>query len=285
MRSKSRALWERIGTCLGCDGDLLSAGDEEQHPDTDAYHYSDVFEVSTTAGSPLLSAHPDEVMYDEHVVVEGLSPFDPEDPIRQDSFVPRSARFYEDVSEAASPMIGGPSGGLMDVVEEDEERVSDSAKPEPVLTPAQVAGGRGDLVDPINKHASFTEEHHPELSGSLPEAKSARSKSFVGIQISTPPSLPLPPNNIHRPSSSIVLPGGLERGPGHPLFPTSFSTLSLAPTLPNNNPALKASLSFSQAHDARGGLPGNPAREALQKMMGWSSRKSRSGVSESEFTL
>jgi hypothetical protein len=277
VRARSEALWERIGVCLGCDGDLLNAGEMEIGT---AGHQtaalSDVFDASTTAGSPVLSAHPDEFINPaDHVWVEGLSATEPEemDPDHYPSFQERA------------PSIGsipGTPGGLMYVAEEEESQ-SDTKSP-PSLTPAQIAGGRGEPMDPFGKETSPNRNgRSKEVPGSIPLASvKSRAKSFVGVQISTTPSLPAPAS-VHRPSYSVLLPGGLERGPGHPLFPSSFSTLSLAPTLPNNNPALKASLSFSQAADAMGHhAHGNPARAAIQSMMGMNRKQSRSGLSESE---
>jgi hypothetical protein len=270
---------------LGCDGDLLNAGGEEPHT---GYALSDVFDASTTAGSPLLSAHPDDHFGFGHVWVEGLPAAEPEE-IEFDSAQATGPgqRHLDDMSLDGHSPLPGMSPALMDVVEEEESsplNAAGQATSKTSLTPAQIAGGRGELTDPFGKTSPTGANRRQDLPGSIsPESKTkVRAKSFVGVQISTSPSMP-GPQFVHRPSYSGLLPGGLERGPGHPLFPSSFSTLSIAPTLPNNNPALKASLSFSQASDAmQHSGQGNPARAALQSMMGFSRKKSRSGLSESE---
>jgi len=285
VRARSEALWERIGTCLGCDGDLLNAGGEEPHA---SYALSDVFDASTTAGSPLLSAHPDDHFGFGHVWVEGLPAAEPEE-IEFDSAQGTGfgQRHLDDMSLDGHSPLPGMSPALMDVVEEEEPsppNAGGQTTSKTSLTPAQIAGGRGEITDPFGKTSPTGANRQQDLPGSIsPESKAkVRAKSFVGVQISTSPSMP-GPQFVHRPSYSGLLPGGLERGPGHPLFPSSFSTLSIAPTLPNNNPALKASLSFSQASDAmQHSGQGNPARAALQSMMGFSRKKSRSGLSESE---
>lgn len=280
VRARSEALWERIGICLGCDGDLLNAGEQEPHLTTAAL--SDVFDGSTTAGSPILSAHPDDHFGFGHVWVEGLQAVEPEEMEMSDGSPVKMAE--ETASQDAQSPLPGMAPALMDVVEEEESPASEpSHKEKPSLTPAQIAGGRGELKDPFGKTSPTGPSRQTDLPGSLPDVKpKVRAKSFVGVQISTSPSLPSPAQ-VHRPSYSGLLPGGLERGPGHPLFPSSFSTLSIAPTLPNNNPALKASLSFSQASDAMNqSAHGNPARAALQSMLGFNRKQSRSGLSESE---
>lgn len=277
VRARSEALWERIGICLGCDGDLLNAGEQETHLTTAAL--SDVFDASTTAGSPILSAHPDDHFGFGQVWVEGLAAMEPEEIEMND------AKMVDDhlSHDGGHSPLPGMAPALMDVVEEEESSSTSDSASRPSLTPAQIAGGRGEPEDPFGAANSPGPNRQAELPGSMPESKpKVRAKSFVGVQISTSPSLPSPAL-VHRPSYSGLLPGGLERGPGHPLFPSSFSTLSIAPTLPNNNPALKASLSFSQASDAmHGGGHGNPARAALQSMLGFGRKQSRSGLSESE---
>ena len=281
VRARSEALWERIGTCLGCDGDLLNAGEQELNLTTAAL--SDVFDASTTAGSPILSAHPDDHFGFGHVWVEGLAAAEPEDIEMNDGSSTKIAE--ENASHDGHSPLPGIAPALMDVVEEEESSSNEPAS-KPTLTPAQIAGGRGELHDPFGKTSPPAPARQTDLPGSLTDVKpKVRAKSFVGVQISTSPSLPSPAQ-VHRPSYSGLLPGGLERGPGHPLFPSSFSTLSIAPTLPNNNPALKASLSFSQASDAMNQSGhGNPARAALQSMLGFPRKQSRSGLSESEFPV
>lgn len=258
VRARSEAMWERIGLCLGCDGDWLVPEDDMAAITSSAL--SDVFDGSTTAGSPVMSMHMDDTFMQSHVWVEGLEPCDPE-KLKMD----RRARAAADNSDDSLSPGPGASAALMEVVEEEEVE-----SPISKLTPAQIASGLGGLSDPFN------ETTH---TGSKP-----RAKSFVGLQISTPVSLPTLPQ-IYSPQYAVCLPGGLERGPGHPLFPSSFSTLSLAPTLPNNNPALKASLSFSRAEQDGHTGHGHVHRAALQEMMGMVRRKSRGGFSESAITF
>lgn len=133
------------------------------------------------------------------------------------------------------------------------------------------------------------------IGKSSPQKQKARARSFVGLQICTMPSLPTSlPNEYYRrdgdhsgfQQADANMPH-LERGPGNPLFPASFSSLSLAPTLPNNNPALKrasiakpgtanaSSGSGSQASTPKMGAGRPPWAELMR-------RKSRGGLSESK---
>ena len=162
-RARSVALWEKIGAILGCDGDLLTAGDEEE-PGNQSWGGLGLGE---------------EGEYDEsmnQVFIEGLEALDPAE----------MAKAEEDFRQ-----------GFGDIVEDE---------------------GEAGLM-------TIGEEPGPRPEASRPK----RTKSFVGLQITTSPPLT---------STSILGFGNLaltplerdrevkyDRGPGAPLFPSTFTSL------------------------------------------------------------
>jgi hypothetical protein len=202
-------------------------------------------------------------------------------------------------SRSLSPLPGLPLG--MDTIGESEEEAAQRGARNTVgkLTPAQRAG-QEPTQDPFGMTPPTPASVPGEspLGRSLPSSQKSRTKSFVGLQIFTMPSLPTAlPNDYYRrdgdhsgfQQADANMPH-LERGPGNPLFPASFSSLSLAPTLPNNNPALKRSSSIVQG---RGEPSSGSGSQASTPKMGsgrppWTElmrRKSRGGMSESELVF
>lgn len=196
VRARSEAMWEKIGTCLGCDEDLLHAGE--------GY---DVFAPGGALGDDyngeLLKtpSHP-HLAQDFGYFGEEADPQESAVYIEGLSTEPDSDGEAVTDTLAASPMPG--TNAVMETIGED--------------------GGTA-----ANKEATAT---------AAPRSPKSRSKSFLGLQISTSPSKPRL-SHVRRRSSVMASPlyhPHLERGPGSPLFPSSFSQLSIAPTLPSNNP-------------------------------------------------
>ncbi len=297
VRKHSEAAWERVGTILGCDGDLLSAGEDygvfsaggpledfaaedEEEADTPAMYADDSYGfLGDSQGRGQVS-------------VEGLAPTDADD----DSFsLDRGIREedHEDHSPtSARPVSPSPGRSIspfmqpMEAVGESDQEQSDGRLRRASHRKEMSQGDIGDMTEtPTSMHFDVNKPRD-------------RTKSFVGLQISTKPSLPVDPNEFQRPSSTSFFPPSLahqphlERGPGNPLFPTSFSRLSLAPTLPNNNPMLKLErMSFNATIGNNPGMPDVPRTSVPttgsvgRNWMGLGRRKSGGGwsrVSESE---
>lgn len=292
VRARSEAMWEKIGVCLGCDDDLLNAGEGydvfgpggalgEDYSGEDEIRTPQQHEV----GFGYFGAEDDDDPR-EHVTIEGLTPTS-EVPDDDSDMVIGSLE-----GRVASP-IPLPTGSMETIGEGDEAFHSPDPPPPSRLTPAQVAGGRGEMRDPFGKSPlSKTmqlepEEGSPTLGRNSPCSKSIRSKSIVGLQISTAPSKPSV-SHVYKSSVSSVLNSPayyphLERGPGSPLFPSSFAQLSISPTLPRNNlQENQTRMSFtSGGRNAESFAAENP-------WMGLQRRKSGGGwsrVSESAITF
>ncbi len=285
VRAHSEAMWEKIGTCLGCDSDLLRVGDVPDALSSPA-PLGDVFDTDDEIATPYdrggMDSHflfPDyNVGFDgddqgrDQVCIQPILPVDKSEDGESDdgrslpgSFEP-SSLMSED-----NPLPG--AAGTMETIGEEGSGPSSGGRP----TPSQVAGGRGDVVDPLLDEYSPVRSNHPlrVASPSPASGRSSRSphrlraKSLVGLSIKTMPSLPASSGYNQTSSffpSQIADHPHFERGPGSPLFPTSFSSLSLAPTLPNNNPDLKMSrMSFSFG-GALGGTGGGAPRNVRSTM-------------------
>jgi hypothetical protein len=217
VRARSVALWEKVGTCLGCDGDLLNVGGEDGGP--------------VSWGGLGLG---EEGEYDgsgNQVWIEGIEAVDAasqrEMEKSEDAFREQFGDIVEDEDGLAQAGMTALLGGL-------SESIPITSRP----TTAQRAGS-SDLVDPMNSPGAQFQ--------TLPTAKSLRSKSFVGLQILTSPKSsnalsgfshsrsPSQGNGVV--GSPMMSPSGVggnavfERGPGSPLFPSSFSSLSVEPNL------------------------------------------------------
>lgn len=327
IRARSEAMWERVGLLLGVDPEMINMGEEYDEVFAPGGALGDVFDSDATtpsmgvASPAMYSMHDDRFGFigDEYardqVWVEGLeaagsssSDRGNDDDTPAGSFGDRKSRSFVNASpglqlsgtgfdsRSISPLPGLPLG--MDTIGESEEEAAQrgarriAGKP----TPAQRAG-QEPTQDPFGMTPPTPTSIPSEspLGRSLPGMQKPRTKSFVGLQIFTMPSLRTTlPNDYYRrdgdhsgfQQADATMPH-LERGPGNPLFPASFSSLSLAPTLPNNNPALKRSSSVVQR---RGEASSGSGSQASTPKMGggrppWTEligRKSRGGMSESE---
>jgi hypothetical protein len=326
IRARSEALWERVALLLGVDPDMASMGEEYDDVFSPGGALGDVFDSDTTTpsmgvASPMMyTMHDDRFGFigDEHsrdqVWVEGLeaagsssSDAGNDDETAAGTLGNHKAMWSEESSvsglqlsdteiRSASPLPVIP-GAMETIGEGEEEGGPGGNKGTRKMTTAQRAAMEK-TQDPFATMSPPTPSSFAggsPLGLSLPQAQKTRTKSFVGLQICTMPSLPTSlPNDYYRRDgdhSGFQQPDAnmphLERGPGNPLFPASFSSLSLAPTLPNNNPALKRA-SVTNPGTA-GPSSGSGSQASTPKMGGgrppWAElmrRKSRGGLSESE---
>ncbi|OXG12842.1 hypothetical protein C366_05661 [Cryptococcus neoformans Tu401-1] len=309
VRSRSVALWEKLGVCIGCDEDLLNAGSEDDSP-------------SSWAGLGL----GDESDYDSpmnHVFIAGIEPVDQEEQARAErQFMDEFGDIVEDENEQAAAGMTALLGSPMATIGEETPSFSSgksshqesASKP----TPAQRAGNRAN-IDPLlsssvedspPRTARFAvEAHRPSQSLSVNTKKDQLNRprrSFVGLQICTSPTnlTPTVPFERSRSNSLSFSQGqapqqasdalGLatsplsvtsgaapvplyERGPGSPLFPSSFSSLSLEPNLGRKasvvnrgvavpiKEELKGWKQAQQAHAGHGGLGRKPSQAGLSE--------------------
>lgn len=232
VRARSVALWEKIGVCLGCDGDLLNAGGEDGSP-------------PSWGGLGL----GEEGEYDptgNQVWIEGLEAVDPAERERTErQFREEFGDIVEDEGEQAS---AGMTALLGTVGEEEEESVGLGIKGRQT-TAQREASKHINPVDPMDS-PSFTSRSLPRSEqgaafspytprspskspGKIPTKE--RSKSFVGLQIMTSPvpqkgGFAKSPTSYTPSQNQAALPI-FDRGPGSPLFPSSFSSLSVEPNL------------------------------------------------------
>ncbi|TYJ51404.1 hypothetical protein B9479_008026 [Cryptococcus floricola] len=301
VRSHSVALWEKLGTCLGCDEALLNAGSEDGSP-------------NTWAGLGLDDdGDGEQDAADGHVWIEGLAAEDQTERAHaerqlRDAF----GGIVEDEGEAAAAGMTALLGPVGEAEKGGE------------LTPAQRAGQR-DRIDPMGTgtglglggitespvDTTFKSVSHSPTTSTAPPRQSR--PSFVGLQICTSPSnghsFPRSPSltttslsaslsasaqNTSPPSPSLSTSPHIplysyDRDPGNPLFPSSFSTLSLEPNL-----GRRASSSVNGGAGGmcgRGGGGAVPMREDVvgelrRKGLGFGGRKaSQAGLSESAITF
>ncbi|ODN82301.1 hypothetical protein L202_02580 [Cryptococcus amylolentus CBS 6039] len=298
VRSHSVALWEKLGTCLGCDEALLNAGSEDGSP-------------NTWAGLGL-DDDGEQDAPDSHVWIEGLAAEDQTERAHaerqlRDAF----GGIVEDEGEAAAAGMTA----LLGPIGEGNGRQEKGGE----LTPAQRAGQK-DKIDPMGMglglggitespvDATFGHRKSESCSPTTSTAPRQSRPSFVGLQICTLPSnghsfsrspsltttslsASASAHNTSPPSPSLSTTSHLplytyDRDPGNPLFPSSFSNLSLEPNL-----GRRAS---STVNGAAGGMFGKggggavPMREDVvgelrRKGLGFGGRKaSQAGLSESE---
>lgn len=180
VRSYSAALWETLGECLGCDAELMVAGDDPLMSDFD----------SSAESTP------------SRVFIRGLPSVGPEERREVEAAERALALEFGDADDVTAAWS-------MDTIGEDEAGTPTAEDPQP------------------------------------------KRRSFVGIQILTRDLSDSPSSSPISPSSPAFAPSPLpgerygksphsprmaqgdmyERTPGNPLFPSSFSTLNVQPTL------------------------------------------------------
>lgn len=287
VRARSVALWEKLGTCLGCDGDLLNAGGEDGLP--------------VSWGGLGLGEEGDYDPSANQVWIEGLPAMDARAE-KRDAERRLKEAFGDIVEDEGEQASAGMTALLGTVGEEEEEPAG-----RPRQTTAQrEANKRNNPVDPMTSPSflsrslprdgsasrsagsslggsPFTPHSPPKFVSTAPtdaERKPARSRSFVGLQILTSPQqqkevfakspMSLTPSINH---ASLPM---FDRDPGNPLFPSSFSSLSVEPNL-----GRKASVGIG------GGVKAAPegfGRGGGRWGMG-GRKQSGAGLSESELAL
>ncbi|ORX38879.1 hypothetical protein BD324DRAFT_295692 [Kockovaella imperatae] len=250
MRARCVSLWEKLGTCLGCDGDLLNAGGEDGLP-------------SSWGGLSL----GEEGEYDpsaHQVYIEALEAGERE-------FKEAFGEIVEDENEQAA---AGMTALLGTIGEEDIGPLDDAH-----LTTAQKAS-RTTVQDPMLSPDTSKPSVHGHDGPRRPsaDARHERSRSFVGLQIMTSPSishaaLMRSPSGTTPTTPSAHLPI-FDRGPGSPLFPGSFSALSVEPNLGRS-----ASVGLA------GGVKAAPETFGRAGYRPIAKRQSGAGLSESAITF
>jgi hypothetical protein len=263
-RQRSVALWEKLGTMLGCDGDLLNAGGDDGLPSTWGVEGQDTDDE-------------DDDYKHTQVWIEGLEAVDPDEAERAErDFAGAFGEVVED-----NPGMGI---GAMGAIGEDEEELEEGPSRQ---TPAQRAANQAS-IDPFHSPSSA----HAQLAGG--SNRSVRSRSFVGLSILTAPmssvgggggggsftrspSIMSPNLPTHRPVYQN------ERGPDAVLFPGSFRNLSVEPNLGR-------AVAAGQA-----GVPGVPGGKGAKVSIplapggggrwGLNRKQSGAGLSESESFL
>ena len=207
-RKRSIAHWEKLGTCLGCDGDLLNAGGDDGLPST--------WGISTDTDDEDVD---DDYQLRNQVWIEGLEAVDPEE--RE-----RAERDFAGAFGSIQPDSPAMGLGMMGAIGEDEDEEELPSHP----TPAQRAGNQAS-IDP------FQSQGHSPLPTSLAlgTSPSHKSHTYVGLQIMTSPRLgPGSPTSPRQSLSRSLSQSKVyvhERSAGDPLFVSHFGGLSIHPTL------------------------------------------------------
>jgi hypothetical protein len=224
-RKRSIAIWEKLGTCLGCDGDLLNAGGDDGLPST-----------WNIGAEDAESDDDDDYKIGNQVYIEGLEAVDGNE-------AERAEKDFAGAFGAVVPDSPAMGLGMMGAIGEDEDEEEAPSNP----TPAQRAGNQAS-IDPFHQQS--------QLQSNTAGSRNIRSKSFVGLTIMTSPRLGTSgtspgdailktPSFPSSPSQMTSLPSShspsqsqhqarvyqSDRGIEAPLFPTSFQTLSIEPNL------------------------------------------------------
>ncbi|CAK9782677.1 hypothetical protein CC85DRAFT_283960 [Cutaneotrichosporon oleaginosum] len=252
VRHHSVSLWEKLGTCLGCDTELMMAGEEDETP--------------ASWGGLGLGDEGDFDPDQARVWIEGLEPVDAEAEERK-----LTAAFDDDGEFGAA---GGFSSSMATI---GEERHTPSGP-----TPAQRAG-RGEIPDsfpsPEGRNQPLVQDF--ALASSASSASSfnsnsplrKRGRSFVGLSITTsaPSFAPRTPGSYDEREDYVQ-----QRTAGNPLFVSSFNTLSLEPTLGRKQSTTTYGVPAAHADSFRGFQ--KPGDRMLR-------RSSGTGLSESAITF
>ena len=201
VRQRSVALWEKVGVCIGCDGDLLNAGGEDGIPlSWGGLGLGEEGEYDPSANQVYIAA------------LEAVDPTETEQAERD--FREEFGEIVENDGEAAMSLAE------IEIIEETEEKARSS--------------GRSTSRGPSTRD---NQAQYGELARSPNRSRPSRSRSFVGLQILTSHTLKPSQSALRRSPSATQTPrlGAslpiFERGPGSPLFPSSFTSLSVEPNL------------------------------------------------------
>lgn len=279
VRNHSVSLWEKLGACLGCDTELMMAGEEDETP-------------ASWGGLGL----GEEGEYDptlSRVWIEGLEAVDPLEGSREEPPPPPPAASALMAPDDDSDF--GAAGGFssMATIGEDEpikagpttaQRAGSGEVPDSFPSPGTstrplprdfAVSSSASSTSSLASSASLGSPLSPTTPGGN---RPNRSRSFVGLQIVTS----APQQGILRsPSSFDEREVQFERTPGNPLFVSSFNTLSVGPNL-----GRKQSVSYgtggvplANADSFRGFQLGRSPNSRLPR------RASGTGFSESAITF
>jgi hypothetical protein len=240
VRAHSVAVWERLGACLGCDSELITAGNED--------------EAGPAAWSGLGLGEEGE--YDPALAcvhIEALEAVDPAEDEEQEAAL--ALEFGDPVPEDFESLwaLSFTDSTPMETIGERDEQSSTSGsstatsvKPalaRPLLSPlstgsATATGGSGISGIGNNCSRALSSSSAVSLTSATsdegPRSPSG-SRSFVGLQIMTSSSSDTDIAGLGSPPGSTFAKGfaapQYERTPGNPLFVSSFNTLSLGPNL------------------------------------------------------
>jgi len=283
VRQRSVALWEKVGVCLGCDGDLLNAGGEDDIP--------------LSWGGLGLGEEGEYDPSDNQVYIAGLEAMDPAETERlENELLEEFGEIVEDDGSAAA------LAGMETIGESAEEhsRSRQNSDQKPAITGLGING----KPDPLGQRQGEGQGHDQGQGqgqgqgqygdlGRQGQTRPSRSRSFVGLQIITSPtlqhsnrdSLPRSPSITQTPALGGSLPI-FERGPGSALFPSSFSSLSVEPNLGRG-----ASVGLAGSGGMGVGMrissvpvkvPDYGEREERRRWSGLARKPSGAGLSESE---
>lgn len=279
VRERSVALWEKLGVCLGCDPELMTAGDEDDSP-------------ASWAGLGL----GDEGEYDpslSRVFIEGLEPVDPLENEKAERAL--MLEFGRPVDALESPGIQW-TDSMPTIGEEPNERGHNGGGAAPSAGNREVKDyfdenpghRRHDSRDgPPSPSSVFASSFASTSASARGSPEKSRSKSFVGLQICTAPVSPFSTAGLSLSPTALAhdQQTQYDRGPGNPMFVSSFNTLSIGPNL-----GRKASMSAAGG----GGAPVAPSfsPDALRgfgrssdKFPGLTRKSSKAGMSESAITF
>ncbi|KZT25263.1 hypothetical protein NEOLEDRAFT_376718 [Neolentinus lepideus HHB14362 ss-1] len=228
VASHSELIWERLKGALGVPADLDVESDEDEDETELEEAYTDL-DVSPAAQlpSPIERRIVDDAA--EIAQIEGMDPEkSPEITI-------------EPIVVPTTPPLNSqdPSGPLQEIQEDQEDEAETGDEKQVPESPKELCQGLRIVNSPSSPHAIG------------PVARSPFSFALMSPSPSLSPgsAVVFSPKNYGRRASvgshystgSADVPFDVlrERGPGHPLFPSSFANLALGPTLTANNRALR----------------------------------------------
>jgi hypothetical protein len=283
VRSHSVAVWEKLGACLGCDSELIMAGEEDETPASwGGLGLGDEGEYDPTLSRVHIEAleadDPDEREMEEYENERALA-LEFGEPVEND---PPSLWTYgmETIGEREEHSSGsGTSVGLSQMSVSPFSTTTAAFPTSPSPRSMQSSLPR-DRTYSTGSQVSMTSSD--SSSPNSPMSRKRRSRSSVGLQIMTfqEPSSPNSkfPHGLGSPPGIMSAPQ-FERTPGNPLFVSSFNTLSLAPNL-----SRKASTGFGSDVGGMGG----PSHDEIARMRvgrPLTRKSSGGGLSESAITF
>ncbi|KZT09859.1 uncharacterized protein LAESUDRAFT_673473 [Laetiporus sulphureus 93-53] len=215
IMAKSELIWERIKGALGVPPELdvdeeIPSMNEPGYLSTPLTPESERYPAVFEPPSPLLAVNP------------ALSP----SPERQDIVIEPVVATNANVTRPppSSTLDVSASHELHDVREEDEEEAEGGSSSDIGHNEQREIQGLRIVTSPISLRS---QNYGPSPSG---------SPAFVPLGSPASPSPMTVPRSMRGVSQDGDTPYDAlqERGPGHPLFPSSFAQLSIQPTLRNN---------------------------------------------------